>query len=92
MADSRCGLCCTGCAYKESNGCKGCIETEGHPFHGRCPVAHCCQEKGIVHCGDCPVFPCELLRQYSEDPVHGDTPPGARIIRCRQWHEQDAAR
>ena len=65
MIDSRCGLHCTGCEYKEMCGCGGCIETNGHPFHGECPVAVCCQDKGIVHCGECPEIPCELLTQYS---------------------------
>ena len=85
LVDSRCGLHCTGCEYKESCGCQGCIETNGHPFHGACPVALCCQEKGFVHCGECPALPCALLMQYSCDPEHGDTPRGARIEQCRQW-------
>ena len=51
-----------------------CIGTNGHPFHGECPVAVCCQNKGFVHCGECPDIPCELLTQYSCDPEHGDTP------------------
>ena len=79
MVDSRCGLHCTGCEYKEACGCGGCIETNGQPFHGECPVAVCCQEKGFIHCGECPDIPCELLMQYSCDPEHGDTPQGARI-------------
>ena len=83
--DSRCGLHCTGCEYKESCNCGGCIETDGHPFHGECPVAVCCQEKGIVHCGECAEFPCNLLKQYSCDPEHGDTPAGARIEQCKKW-------
>ncbi len=85
MVDSRCGLHCTGCAYKETSGCGGCIETGGHPFHGTCPVAACCQEKGFIHCGECPDLPCGLLTQYSCDPEHGDTPRGARIEQCRLW-------
>ena len=83
--DSRCGLHCTGCEYKESCGCGGCIETNGHPFHGECPVAVCCQNKGIVHCGECPDIPCELLTQYSCDSEHGDNPHGARIEQCKKW-------
>lgn len=74
MIDSRCGLHCTGCEYKETCGCNGCIETNGHPFHGECPVAVCCQDKGFLHCGECSDIPCELLTQYSCDPEHGDTP------------------
>lgn len=86
--DSRCGLHCTGCEYKETCGCGGCIETNGHPFHGECPVAVCCQDKGIVHCGECADFPCELLMQYSCDPEHGDTPQGARIEQCKRWYAE----
>lgn len=87
LIDSRCGLHCTGCEYKKSCGCGGCIETMGHPFHGKCPVAACCQDKGITHCGQCPDIPCTLLTQYSCDPEHGDTPKGARIEQCRKWKE-----
>lgn len=86
-AGSRCGLSCTGCGFRETHGCGGCIETGGHPFHGECPVAACCQGRGLAHCGQCPDIPCNLLTQYSCDPEHGDTPPGARIEQCRRWAE-----
>lgn len=85
MIDTRCGLRCEGCEYKESTGCKGCIASNGHPFHGDCPVAKCCQDKGHLHCGQCADFPCALLEQYSCDPVHGDNPPGLRIEQLRKW-------
>ena len=85
MPASRCGLCCTGCAYRTDRNCGGCIETNGRPFHGEFPVAKCCQERGFVHCGECPEIPCGLLTQYSCDPEHGDTPQGARIERCKRW-------
>lgn len=85
IPDSRCGLFCTGCSYKESSGCGGCIETNGHPFHGECPAAVCCRTKGFSYCGECPDLPCARLTQYSADPEHGDTPPGARIEQCRRW-------
>lgn len=87
MIDTRCGLRCEGCAFKESHGCKGCIATNGVPFHGECAVAVCCQEKGLMHCGECEDIPCELLTQYSCDPVHGDDPQGARIEQCKQWRK-----
>lgn len=85
MVDTRCGLRCEGCEFKEKNNCSGCIITNGHPFHGECPVALCCQSKNCMHCGQCSEFPCELLSQYSSDPVHGDNPPGARIEQCKRW-------
>ena len=85
MIDTRCGLRCETCSYKAPCSCDGCISTNGHPFHGECPVALCCQDWGIVHCGECKDFPCDLLKQYSCDPEHGDDPPGARIEQCRKW-------
>ena len=54
---SRCGLLCKWCAFKESHGCGGCVETNGHPFYGECPVAKCCQDKGYTHCGECENLP-----------------------------------
>lgn len=88
--DTRCGLCCETCGFRESCNCGGCIATNGHPFHGECPVAVCCQEKGFVHCGQCPDLPCKLMVQYSiEDKEHGDNPPGARIEQCRRWREAE---
>lgn len=90
MIDTRCGLRCQTCEYKDPFHCKGCIETNGHPFHGECPVAICCQEKGYLHCGECPDIPCEQLKQYSCDKEHGDTPCGARIEQCRRWARGEA--
>ena len=85
MIDSRCGLHCTDCDWKESHNCGGCIETSGNPFHGECPVAQCSINKNISHCGECSEIPCELLTQYSCDAEHGDDPRGARIEQCKQW-------
>ena len=83
---SRCGLLCKWCPYKESHGCGGCVETNGNPFHGECPIAVCCQDKGYAHCGECPDIPCDKLRAYSYDDLeHGDNPPGSRISVCQAW-------
>lgn len=82
IADTCCGLVCGGCDYVESCGCMGCIATGGNPFHGECPVAKCCIERGLLFCGQCRNFPCELLDQYSNDPVYGDG--GERIRNCRR--------
>jgi len=86
VIDSRCGLHCTGCPWKGSHGCGGCIETNGNPFHGECPIARCCQGKGLTHCGECDIIPCDKLYAYSYlDPEHGDKPQGARIEVLRRW-------
>jgi len=86
--ETRCGLVCATCAYRGPTGCGGCIATNGHPFHGECRLAVCCQEKGYLHCGECPDFPCSLLEAFSSDPEHGDDPPRARIEQCRIWAER----
>lgn len=88
MVESRCGILCASCGLREPMNCGGCIETMGHPFHGKCPVAHCAQEKKHSHCGECGDFPCKQLVDYSNDPEHGDNPKGARIERCRKWMEE----
>lgn len=89
IPDSRCGLSCTDCSWRQPCGCGGCIETQGNPFHGACPVAHCCQDRGFDHCGQCPDLPCEQLYRYSYlDPEHGDNPPGKRVETCRRWAAQ----
>lgn len=84
MIESRCGLLCNQCDFKEKCGCGGCVETNGNPFHGECPVAKCCQKKGLSHCGECPEIPCKQLYQYSVlDKEHGDN--GKRIEQCKIW-------
>ena len=83
---SRCGLLCNDCSYKESHGCIGCIPLNGKPFWGECPVASCCQGKGFNHCGECPDIPCETLTDFScGDSEHSDNPKGARIEVCKAW-------
>ena len=85
MIESRCGILCFSCDFREKCNCGGCIETNGHPFYGKCAVAKCCQNKKHNHCGECTEFPCELLIKFSCDPEHGDTPRGARIEQCKKW-------
>jgi hypothetical protein len=84
--DTRCGLICAACTFREKFKCGGCIATNGHPFHGDCSVAVCCQNKGFLFCGECPGFTCRLLHDYSYDPKHGDN--GSRIEQCRKWAGQ----
>ncbi|MCL2707612.1 MAG: pyridoxamine 5'-phosphate oxidase family protein [Defluviitaleaceae bacterium] len=85
---SRCGLLCAFCSYKQSHGCIGCVALGGKPFWGECPVAKCCQDKGFAHCGECPEIPCDELRGFScDESEHSDKPPGARIEVCKIWAE-----
>ena len=83
--ESRCGLLCGGCEYRESMGCKGCAEIE-RPFWGECPVKSCCEDRRLAHCGLCGDFPCDQLKSFAYDPQQGDN--GARLEQCAAWGKE----
>ena len=86
MVESRCGIQCSACAYRESTGCAGCTNHE-KPFWGDvCPVKNCCEGKKLAHCGLCREFPCDVLRGFAYDPQQGDN--GARLVQCQKWREE----
>jgi hypothetical protein len=83
MIESRCGILCGECEYRESVGCMGCIAMD-KPFWGEsCPVKSCCEGKKLENCGMCDNFPCELLNSFAYDKEQGDG--GKRIVQCRKW-------
>lgn len=83
MIESRCGIKCSECEYKDKMNCAGCVNIK-KPFWGEsCPVKSCCESKDIVNCGLCNTFPCDLLKQFSYDKEQGDN--GARIKQCKYW-------
>ena len=83
MIESRCGILCNECKYKEPMKCYGCVNI-AKPFWGeQCPVKSCCENKNLEHCGKCEVFPCELLTQFAYDKEQGDN--GKRIEQCKKW-------
>lgn len=83
MIESRCGILCSVCQYKEDTGCKGCTEMK-KPFWGEsCPVKACCEGKPHTHCGECAEFPCGLAHRFAYDPRQGDN--GKRLEQCRKW-------
>lgn len=84
MIESRCGVLCSECGFRESTGCTGCLSTKTL-FWGKCEVKECCEAKGFLYCGLCPDFPCSTLHNYSYDKEHGDD--GQRIRECRKWKE-----
>ena len=52
MPESRCGLLCSQCSYREQMNCPGCVHMS-KPFWGdSCPVKSCCDGKGNEHCGE----------------------------------------
>ncbi len=86
MIESRCGILCNECAYREQMGCAGCVQIQ-KPFWGdSCPVKSCCEEKTKEHCGQCKAFPCGLLKQFAYDEKQGDG--GKRIEQCAKWRDK----
>lgn len=86
MVESRCGLLCSQCAYREQMGCPGCAQIS-KPFWGEsCPVKSCCEGKEQAHCGECGSFSCELLHQFAYDEKQGDN--GQRIEQCKEWSKK----
>lgn len=83
MIQSRCGLCCDACAYREPNRCPGCTR-QPRPFWGDCPLKTCAERRGLAHCGLCPDFPCRTLSRFAYDTEHGEG-DGSRLERCRRW-------
>ncbi|QEH67040.1 DUF3795 domain-containing protein [Cellulosilyticum sp. ST5] len=85
MIQSRCGILCDECSYKEQVGCKGCVNID-KPFWGEsCSVQSCCVDKKHEHCGQCGQFPCDTLHGFAYDKEQGDN--GRRIEQCKKWAE-----
>ena len=82
MVESRCGILCSKCKYREEAGCKGCVNID-KPFWGVCSVKLCCEERALEHCGKCGEFPCDMLNQFAYDKEQGDK--GRRIEQCKKW-------
>ncbi len=83
MVESRCGLLCSECKYRDEVNCQGCLRID-RPFWGEsCPIKSCCETNGYEHCGLCKEFPCNLLKQFAYDEKQGDD--GKRIIQCQKW-------
>ncbi len=82
IIESRCGILCSECGYREKMNCKGCASIK-NPFWGECPVKKCCEDKGLENCGQCNNFPCKLLNSFAYDKEQGDE--GKRIEQCKKW-------
>ena len=91
MIESRCGILCSECKYREEVGCKGCVNID-KPFWtaisgcANCSVKACCEARVYNHCGECMDFPCKLLTQFAYDKEQGDD--GKRIEQCKIWCEK----
>lgn len=83
MIESRCGIKCMECSYRETMNCPGCVNME-KPFWGEsCQVKSCCESKNTENCGECGNFPCKVLKQFAYDEKEGDG--GKRIEQCKKW-------
>ena len=89
MIESRCGIKCNSCEYKDQMGCAGCIHIK-KPFWGEaCPIKDCVEQKQLTHCGECEAFPCELAKSFAYDEKQGDG--GKRLETCRCWKKEGIA-
>ena len=82
MVESRCGIVCSECKYREEMNCGGCVNIS-NPFWGECKIKSCCEQKGHSHCGQCGDFVCGDLNGFAYDPEQGDG--GKRLEQCRKW-------
>ncbi len=83
MIESRCGILCSHCGYRDQVNCAGCLHIQ-KPFWGEaCPVKSCCEKQNLEHCGQCDEIPCQLLHSFSFDEKQGDD--GKRIEQCKKW-------
>lgn len=67
IAYGYCGMPCALCTRYRTEGksrCPGC-SCDGY-YTDVCKVHHCCREKGLNHCGQCPGFPCVRLNKMSD--------------------------
>jgi len=83
MVESRCGVLCSECAYREKMHCKGCTKIRKPFWDSRCTVKDCCEKRALENCGFCKDIPCEMLKRFAEDKAQGDD--GKRIKQCLEW-------
>ena len=82
MIESRCGLLCRKCSWKQEGSCSGCTAI-ANPFWGSCPIKNCCEGKNLQHCGACGEFPCTRLQEFAYAEKEGDC--GVRLDQCKAW-------
>lgn len=85
MVVSRCGVRCDVCERKEAVNCKGCVNMPGPFWGGVCQVKTCCEEKALNHCGECTLFPCDMLANMGKDQGFD---PAPKLEQCRKWKEE----
>lgn len=84
---SRCGIDCEECKFMKEKVCIGCTHIKKPFWSDNCPIKTCCENKQISCCGDCNIFPCELLKSFAYDKDNGDN--GLRIENCKKWCDKE---
>ncbi len=83
MVESRCGLLCSECQYRDIMKCEGCLKIK-KPYWGKsCPIKSCVESKNLEHCGQCQRFACKRLHEFAFDPATGSE--GTRIETLTEW-------
>ncbi len=93
---AKCGMDCTWCRFAEESGCPGCMYCISPENGGgsklfedeECDAGVCCTERGFAHCGQCPEFPCDILKEISFDPDTGDE--GNRLMRLKELRDESS--
>lgn len=65
-----CGVDCSACADLASGVCPGCKQSTWDEGDA-CPPVSCCAEHGVIACGLCAEFPCQMMVEfYGESESH----------------------
>ena len=78
------------CADYRAGKCPGYRRTQWQEGDECMPV-RCCREKGINYCGQCPVFPCDDMREfYTQPDSHRQTYERMKALRGPSAERRDA--
>ncbi len=56
------------------------------PFWGgECKVKSCCEGKLLNHCGECDIFPCDMLSNMGKEQGFD---PAIKIEQCKKWRDE----
>ena len=61
-----CGVDCSVCPDLLNNKCTGCRASVGTSDE-ECFFVKCCLDKGVQICGQCSEFPCNDMKEFSEE-------------------------
>ena len=86
IVESRCGLLCSECSFRETMNCGGCVSIDKPFWADNCSVKSCCEAKNKQHCGECDNFVCNILHTFAYDMEQSDD--GKRIEQCKEWRNR----